>query len=279
MELWFTEKYSSGWGIALKVTRGIFSGKSKYQKIDILETQDFGKILIIDGATMITERDEFTYHEMLVHVPLFTHKNPEKVLVIGGGDGGAVREIARHNVVKEITLVEIDEDVIELCKRYFPTVSYAFSDSRVSVVIADGIKYLENCAPSTYDVILVDSTDPIGPAVGLFEKDFYQKCYKALKDDGILTVQSGSPYFQEDVIEKVFKAMQDIFPITRTYLTGVASYGGLWSFTLGSKLYDPIKGPSRKDHEVLSELRYYNEGLHVGAFQLPNYLLKRLGLD
>ncbi len=279
MELWFTEKYSSGWGISLKITRGVYSGRSRYQKIDILETLDFGKILVIDGATMLTEKDEFAYHEMLIHVPFFSHPNPEEILIIGGGDGGAVREICRHKCVKKIDLVEIDKQVIELCQKYFPSVAYALKDEKVNILIEDGIEYLKKCPPGKYDIIIVDSTDPIGPAVGLFQKEFYASCFNALKNDGILNVQSGSPYFQEELIEKVFYAMQEVFPISRTYLAGTPTYGGMWSFTLGSKLYDPIKGPQRRDEEVLNNLKYYNEGIHTGAFQLPNYLLKRLGLD
>ncbi len=279
MELWFMEKYSEGWGISLKIKKGICSVESKYQKIDIFETLDFGKLLVINGAIMLTEKDEFAYHEMLVHTPLFSHPNPKNILVIGGGDGGAVRELCRHKCVEKIDLVEIDEEVIDLCRRHFPSIAYAFEDKRVNILIEDGIEYMKNCNEKKYDIIIVDSTDPIGPAVGLFQREFYENCYKALKDDGIINVQSGSPYFQEELLEKVFHSMGEVFPITRTYLAGTPTYGGMWSFTTGSKLYDPLKGPMRKDKSVLSDLKYYNEKIHIGAFQLPNYLSRRLELD
>lgn len=168
MELWFTERYPQGWGITFKIDKALASVRSPYQRIDVLETVGHGKLLVIDGCVMFTEADEFVYHEMLTHVALFSHPDPKKVLIIGGGDGGAAREILRHPSVEKVVLVDIDEDVIKVSKQYFPTVACRLDDPKVQVLAEDGVKYLEQCEEGAFDIILVDSTDPVGPAVGLF---------------------------------------------------------------------------------------------------------------
>ena len=277
MELWFTEKYPQGWGITFKIDKALCSVRSPYQRIDVLETVGHGKLLVIDGCVMFTEADEFVYHEMLTHVPLFSHPNPQRVLIIGGGDGGAAREVVRHSCVKEVFLVDIDEDVIKVSKEYFPTVSCGLEDERVRVKAEDGVKFLERCEEESFDVILVDSTDPVGPAVGLFEKSFFEKCYRALSADGIMAAQSGSPYFQLELVGRVHRTVADVFPIVHTYVAGTPSYGGMWTFVIGSKGQDPSLGPVRKDDLVVSGLKYYNYKLHVGAFALPNYILQVIG--
>lgn len=271
-ELWFTEKYTENWGLTLRIERWLHSEESDFQSVDVLETAEFGKLLALDGAIMFTESDEFAYHEMLVHVPILTHPRPERVLVVGGGDGGTLRELSRHPEVKEMTQVEIDERVIQVSKRFFPTLAIGFEDPRVKLKFADGIKFVHESPPGEFDVILVDSTDPKGPSEGLFTEKFYASCEKALNEDGILTVQSGSPYFQLDLITRVYKAVSLFFPITRVYLSGVMAYGGLWSFTLGSKRYDPTNGPLRE----INELKYYTPRIHTAALQLPKYLEKAL---
>lgn len=274
MNFIFFEEYTKGWGAFFRIKEIKCHRESPYQKIEIFESMDHGKVMVIDGAVMFTEKDEFTYHEMIVHVPLFSHPNPERVLVIGGGDGGTVREILKHEVVKEVYLVEIDEMVIELSEKYFPQIAKDLRNPKTKILIQDGIKFLRECEENSFDVIIVDSTDPVGPAVGLFESDFYNSCYRVLKDDGILNVQSGSPYFQQDLISRVYRNISMIFPIARTYIAGVPMYGGLWSFTVGSKKYDPKIGPVREDPKIVANLKYYNFEIHKGAFALPNYLKK-----
>ncbi len=276
LDLWYMEKFSENWGLSFRIKRGLYSALSDYQRIDVLETEEFGKLLLLDAAIMLTERDEFSYHEMLVHVPLLTHPAPRKVLVIGGGDGGTLREITRHPEVEEVVQVEIDQEVIRVSREFFPQLAKGFDDPRVKIEVADGIKYMAQCPPHSYDVILVDSTDPKGPAEGLFTHQFYAHCHRALKEEGILTVQSGSPYFQQDLLARVHRAFRDLFPIARIYLSGVISYGGLWAFSLGSKKHDPIQGPIRDfPHKGL---RYYTPRVHQGAFILPKYLEELLGL-
>lgn len=272
MRFTFFEDYTEGWGAYFRIKKFLYTGQSQYQSIDVFESYDHGKILVLDGAVMLTERDEFAYHEMIVHVPLFSHPNPERVLVIGGGDGGTIREILKHKEVKEAILVEIDEEVIKISEEFFPELTASLKDPRCKVLIEDGIKFIKECKPESFDVIIVDSTDPIGPAVGLFESEFYHSCYRALKSDGILNVQSGSPYFQLELIKKVNTAIGSHFPIVRTYIAGVPMYGGLWSFTIGSKYYDPKAGPVKEDFDIIKDLKYYNYEVHKGAFAIPNYI-------
>ncbi len=276
LDLWYMEKFSENWGLSFRIKRGLYSALSDYQRIDVLETEEFGKLLLLDAAIMLTERDEFAYHEMLVHVPLLTHPSPRKVLVIGGGDGGTLREITRHPEVEEVIQVEIDQEVIRVSKEFFPQLATGFKDPRVKIEVADGIKYMAQCPPGSFDVILVDSTDPKGPAEGLFTPQFYANCHRALKEDGILTVQSGSPYFQQDLLARVHRAFRDLFPIAHIYLSGVISYGGLWAFSLGSKKYQPTQGPCRDFPQ--NGLKYYTPQIHKGAFILPKYLEELLDL-
>jgi len=276
LDLWYMEKFSENWGLSFRIKRGVYSALSDYQRIDVLETEEFGKLLLLDAAIMLTERDEFTYHEMLVHVPLLTHPSPKKILVIGGGDGGTLREITRHPEVEEVIQVEIDQEVIRVSKEFFPQLATGFEDPRVKIEVADGINYMAQCPPGTFDIILVDSTDPKGPAEGLFKHDFYANCHRALKEDGILTVQSGSPYFQQDLLASVHRDFKDLFPIAHIYLSGVIAYGGLWAFALGSKKFDPIQGPCREFSR--EDLKYYTPQIHKGAFILPKYLEELLDL-
>ena len=276
-ELWYTEPFDTGWRVAFRIRRTLFSGSSRYQQIDLFESESFGKILVLDGMTMLTERDECGYHEMLVHLPMFTHPEPKRVLIVGGGDGGTLREVLKHPCVEEAVQVEIDGEVIEVSKRFLPGLASAFEDSRARVVVGDGIEYVQSAPEASFDVILVDSTDPIGPAEGLFERGFYQECKRILREDGIITVQSGSPLFQPDVLRQVSALFKGLFPICRTYLSSVPAYGGPWSFTLGSLGPDPTQGPSRDVSSLSDGLRYYTPDLHQGALALPKYIEEMVG--
>ncbi len=276
LDLWYLEKFSENWGLSLRIKGSIYSAFSGLQRIDVLEAEEFGRLLLLDSAIMLTEKDEFTYHEMLVHVPLFTHLSPQKVLVIGGGDGSTLQEVTRHPQVEEVTHVEIDEEVIRVSKKFFPQLSSGFDDPRVSLKVTNGIRFVKECPPESYDIVLVDSTDPKGPAEGLFTAQFYSDCHKVLKEDGILTVQAGSPYFQQDLLAQVHRAFKELFPIVWVYLSGVVTYGGMWAFALGSKKHDPIRGPSRESKDI--PLKYYTSQIHKGAFILPKYIEELLGL-
>ena len=197
MELWFTEKHTENVKFSIQVDRQLFSSQSGFQRIDIFASEEFGRFLTLDGYMMLTEKDEFIYHEMIVHVPMSVHPCVRNVLVIGGGDGGTVRELARYGDIEHIDLVEIDEEVVTACRKYLRQTACGFDDDRVHVHYEDGLKFVRKYEDA-YDLILVDSTDPFGPGEGLFTKEFYGNCYKALKADGIMVNQHESPFYPND---------------------------------------------------------------------------------
>ena len=254
-----------------RIKKILYNERSDFQDILIAETYKFGKILLLDNAIMLTERFEFFYHEAISHPALFTHKNPKNVLIIGGGDGGTLREVLKHKEVENVDLVEIDKKVIESCKKYIKTVSKSFDDPKANVIIMDGIKYV-NETDRRYDIILVDSADPKGPAVVLFKKEFFKNCYKILNDDGIIVTQAESPVFYSDYFKKIYKMFLSIFKITMPYIANVPDYPqGIWAFMLGSKKYHPFKDFNK---EKISKIKtkYYNEKVHSAIFSLPNYV-------
>jgi spermidine synthase len=274
MEMWYTEKHSENVGITMKVTKTLFSGESEFQKLDIVETLEYGKMMLLDGLVMVTERDEFIYHDMIAHPALFTHPDPKKVLVIGGGDGGSIREIMKHPGVELAVLCEIDGLVIDKSIELLPSMACEIdgSNPRVKLHVDDGIAYIRE-HQNEFDVILIDSTDPIGPAVGLFEEDFYRVVHGALKADGIMVAQSESPFYHAEIQKKMYGNLRAVFPIVEMYQAFIPTYpSGLWSFAFASKKYHPVKdfdqdrAAARKFHT-----RYYNEDLHLGAFMLPTF--------
>ncbi|MCL0107731.1 polyamine aminopropyltransferase, partial [Peptococcaceae bacterium] len=215
--------------LSLQALDVLHTEKTEYQHLAIVDTMPFGRVLFLDGIIQTTVKDEFVYHEMITHPALNTHGNPKNVLVIGGGDGGAIREILKYPTVEKATLVEIDEKVVKYSKKYLPEISFALDDPKVEVRFEDGIKHVAG-HKGVYDVITVDSPDPIGPAVGLFARDFYQNVFEALTDDGIFVAQTESPWFNRDLIARVYKDISSIFPITRLMLAYIPSYpGGMWS--------------------------------------------------
>ncbi|KHF38774.1 polyamine aminopropyltransferase [Halalkalibacter okhensis] len=270
MELWYTEKQTEHFGITAKIKQTHHTEQTDFQKLDMIETEEFGNMLVLDGMVMTTEKDEFVYHEMVAHVPLFTHPNPKNVLVVGGGDGGVIREILKHPSVEKATLVEIDGKVIEYSKKYLPTIAGALNDPRVDVQVDDGFMHIAKSV-NEYDVIMVDSTEPVGPAVKLFEKGFYEGISKALKDDGIFVAQTDNPWFHSELITKVFKDVQEIFPITRLYTANIPTYpSGLWTFTIASKKHDPLEVEDSRFHDL--ETKYYTKELHKACFALPKFV-------
>ncbi len=258
----------------MKTTKTLFSGKSKYQQLDIVETLEFGRMMLLYGLVMVTECDEFIYHDMIVHPALFTHPKPKKVLVIGGGDGGSIREIMKHPEVKLAVLCEIDGLVIEKSIELLPSIAAEIdgSNPRVKLHIDDGLAYIRD-HQNEFDIILVDSTDPIGPAVGLFEKSFYQLVFSALKNDGIMIAQSESPFYHAEVQKAMYQNLHAVFPIVEMYQAFIPTYpSGFWSFAFASKKYHPITDFDH-DRAVKREFhtRYYNEDIHLGAFMLPTF--------
>jgi spermidine synthase len=273
MDFWFTETVNDSVGNTIKVKERIFSGRSDYQKVEILDTYQYGRTLILEGSVQLTEKDEFTYHEMISHVPLFTHPNPEHVLVIGGGDGGTIREVVKHPTVSRAKLVEIDPLVIEKSKQFLPFVSCELENPRVEVIIQDATQYVKS-HKGVFDVVLIDSTDPVGPAVGLYQKGFFVDVHKALKDDGIMVGQSESPFFDQDIVRELYAVLKPLFPIRKMYLAPVPSYpSGLWSFVFCSKKYDPILDNRCEDLAHLNlNTRYYDEAIHQASFTIPNFI-------
>lgn len=269
-ELWFTEKQTPHYGITMKVTKTYENERTPYQHLMMMETEEWGTMLTLDGMVMTTVRDEFVYHEMAVHPALVTHPSPEKVLVVGGGDGGVIREIMKHGSVKQAVLVDIDEKVIELSKKYLPSIASELDNPRVKVVVGDGFMHIAQ-HKEAYDVIIVDSTEPVGPATELFTKGFYQGIYDALKPDGIFVAQTDNPWFKGDLIRKVHRDVKEIFPIVRVYAANIPTYpSGLWTFTLGSKKHDPLETDIAKIPEL--DTKYYTPRLHAAAFVLPKFV-------
>ncbi len=255
---------------AYAIKEVLYYKKSKYQEILVVDTEDFGKLLILDGVVQLDERFEFTYHEFLAHVPLFAHQNPRSVLIIGGGDGGTLREVLKHKCVERVVLVDIDEEVIKVSKRFFPTLSSGFSDSRVIVLNEDGYEFVKKCE-AEFDVVIVDSTDPVGFAHALITEDFFRYVFRALKEDGIYVGQTESLYYHLELLKKVQKSLREVFPITDLYAWVVPIYAGYWwSFSVGSKKFNPREVKRKVDVNT----KFYSEELHKHCFLPKNFYKK-----
>lgn len=282
MELWFTEEHSENVRFSIRVDRQLYSAQSPYQRIDIMESNEFGRFFTLDGFMMLTEKDEFIYHEMIVHVPMAANPGIKKVLVIGGGDGGAVRELARYKTVEKIDMVEIDRMVVDACREYLPQTACRLDDPRVTLYYEDGLRFVR-AKENEYDLIIVDSTDPFGPGEGLFTKEFYGNCCKALTENGILVNQHESPYYEKDAkaMKRAHRRIEEFFPVCRVYQAHIPTYpSGHWLFGFASKKFDPLQFDGAAWNSLGLETRYYNTELHRGCFALPNYvraLLKEAG--
>jgi len=273
-EIWIEEKLeiNKGRTLKIKITKSLEKVKSKFQEIEVVDSDAFGKILLINGIIMVTESDEFCYHEMIAHVPLCVHPKAQKVLVIGGGDGGTVREILKHDNIKEIEICEIDEKVIEVSKKHFPYLANSFDDPKVKICCEDGNKFIKD-HKDEYDIIIVDSSDPIGPAEVLFRKEFYEAMYQALKDDGIVVTQAESFFYHRKIIKSLFSFIKKIYPISEYYYTLVPTYpSGVIGFMFCSKKYHPINDFNETEALKLTDLKYYNRDVHKASFALPNFV-------
>lgn len=281
MELWYTEEHTPSTRFSIKVKKQLFSEKSPFQQIDVFDSEEFGRFFTLDGLMMLTEKDEFIYHDMIVHVPMATNPNIKRVLVIGGGDGGTVRELTRYKTIEKIDMVDIDELVVKTCMKLLPFTACELDDPRVTLYFEDGLKFVRT-VEEKYDLIIVDSTDPFGPGEGLFTKEFYGNCFKALGDDGILVNQHENPYYESysAAMKRAHQRIEDFFPICRVYQAHIPTYpSGHWLFGFASKKYDPVKDLDADAWNALGiETKYYNTGIHVGSFMLPNYVKKALEL-
>lgn len=276
--IWFTER-NENIALSLKHSERLFNYKSKFQKIEIYQTEAFGRILVLDGNIVCAEEDEYVYHEMIAHVPVFAHHEAKRILVIGGGDGGTVRELLRHESIEQIDLVEIDEYVIKAAKEFLPELASSLDKKRVNVKIADGVEFVKSCQPETYDIVIVDSDDPVGPGEGLFTEKFYKGIYQILKADGIMITQSESPRFNQQIFKDVFQIYSKIFgkKNVHCYLMYLPSFpSGMWSFSFSSKgKVDPTLGLQKTRIENfcnLNALKYYSFDMHNSSFVLPRFV-------
>ncbi len=282
MAFQYNEYYNGTTGLTVGVNRVLFSEKSPYQMVEVYDTDTWGNLMTIDGMVMLSEKDEFVYHEMMIHVGLFAHPDPKRVLIIGGGDGGSAREVLRHPGVKHVDMVEIDEVVVRASKQFLPDVG-DFDNPKLNVLYEDGIAFVKNVT-EPYDVIVIDGSDPVGPAEGLFKKDFYDACYNALTDNGILTAQTESPWVPSyhESISGLFSILDEVFAVSKMYLAYIPLYPtGMWSMAYASKGIDPLS------EEVLTrveqglptlnvKMQYYNKEVHRGAFAIPNFVKELL---
>jgi spermidine synthase len=273
LDLWFQDsvEFDHGCRLSIRIKDVLCRYRSKLQEIAILETEHLGKIFVLDGITMLTEFDEFAYHEMIAHVPMLTHPRPESILIIGGGDGGTLREILKHREVKKVDICEIDPEVVKTCRKFLPNLASCFDDSRAQLFYEDGARFVKEHA-GAYDLIIVDSTDPIGPGQILFQRQFYEDMRKALTDNGIAVTQCESIYLHKEVIRGVFSFAQDLFPHVRYYYTLTPTYpSGTIGFLFCSLKYDPLKDISEKKAARLTNLKYYTPEVHKSAFCLPRF--------
>ncbi len=276
--LWYFEYYTGrNVGLFMKINKVLHTEISDIQRIDIFENPDLGIVFALDGITMMSEKDEFTYHEMLVQVPMFLHPNPKRVLVIGGGDGGSVREVLKHDSVEEVVLCEIDPKVIEAAKKYLP-LSRVKDDPRLKIVNENGAEYVKKFK-NELDVIIVDSTDPTAGEGGhLFTEEFYKACHDALKEDGVFSAETEDPFYDFSWLKLSYKRISKVFPIAKVYMGFVPLYpSGMWTYTFASKKIDPIADFNpEKVRNFNKPLKYYNEEIHKASFALPNFVKEAL---
>lgn len=278
MDLWFSEPHTPDVKMSIRVDKQLHTEQSEFQRIDVFESKEFGRFLTLDGLMMLTEKDEFIYHEMITHVAMASNPEIKNVLVIGAGDGGTVRELTRYETVENIDMVEIDERVVEVSREFLQQTACKLDDPRVNIFYDDGLRFVrskENC----YDLIIVDSTDPFGPGEGLFTSEFYGNCFNALTEKGILVNQHESPYYPDDAkaMQRAHKRIREFFDVCRVYQAHIPTYpSGHWLFGFASKAVDPIAADIEKWNDLGIKTRYYNTDLHKGCFAIPNYVKELL---
>jgi len=278
MELWFTEMHTPNVKMSIRVDKQLYTEDSEFQRIDVFQSEEFGRFLTLDGIMMLTEKDEFIYHEMITHVAMASNPDVKKVLVIGAGDGGTIRELTRYKTIERIDMVEIDERVVAVCREYLRKTACRLDDSRVHIYYEDGLKYVRR-KENEYDLIIVDSTDPFGPGEGLFTSEFYGNCFNALTKNGILVNQHESPYYSDDAraMQRAHRRIKEFFPVCKVYQAHIPTYpSGHWLFGYASKTIDPLKADTDKWNDLGLETRYYNTDLHKGCFMIPNYVKELL---
>ena len=277
MSRWRVEQLHADFQLGLKADKVLYDSETEHQRLVVFENETFGRVLTLDSVVQTTEKDEFIYHEMLAHLPIFAHGAARKVLIVGGGDGGMLEEVLKHEGVEKVTQVEIDAGVIDFSKRYLPTICKdAYDDPRLDLVIADGADFVANCT-ERYDIAIVDSTDPVGPGEVLFTDTFYGKAKNCLAPGGIFVTQNGVPFLQGEELTNTLCAFKALFTDAACYMATVPTYaGGPMAFGWGSD--DPAKRQvdlatlDGRYRDAGIETRYYNPAVHLGAFALPNYI-------
>ena len=275
MGFWFEEYHTANTKFGIRVGEQLYHGESEYQKIDVFDSPEFGRVLTSNGSVIFTDQEEFVYDEMVVHVPMAVHPNVKRVLVLGGGDGGVARELAHYNEIEIIDVVEPDKMFVDVSRKFFPNNAVGLDDVRVRIHYEDGLRFLRKCSDQ-YDLIINDATDPLGHEAGLFTKEFYGNCFKALHEDGIMVYQHGSPFFDEDEesCRSMHRKAYRSFPINRVYQAHIPTCAaGYWLFGFASKKYHPLKDfdAERWDAREIKTW-YYTTHLHRGAFMLPKYV-------
>ncbi|HOJ10167.1 MAG TPA: polyamine aminopropyltransferase [Clostridiales bacterium] len=281
IDLWYSEYHTDDVRFSIKVTQHIYTEQTRFQRIDFFRSETFGTFFTLDGLMMVTQKDEFAYHDMICHPAFATNPDIKNVLIIGGGDGGTAREVSRYTTVERIDMVEIDERVVRLCQKYLPQTSCVIEkDKRINLYFEDGVEFVRNAADGAYDLILVDSTDPVGPGEGLFSAEFYRNCYRILSTEGILVNQHESPYYKTYAHEmkRSHDKLASTFPISKVYEFYMPTYpSGHWLFGFASKLLDPINDFKPEAWEKLNlKTKYYNTELHTGSFALPTFVKELL---
>ena len=279
-DLWFSEYHTPDVRFSVRVSAQLHQEQSEYQRISVYLSPEFGRFLALDGVLMLTERDEFIYHEMITHVPMAVNPGIRSVLVFGAADGGVARELCKYDTIEKIDIVEIDRRVVEVSKQFMPHTATSFADPRVSLHYSDGLKYIRHNS-ETYDLVIVDSNDPSGPGEVLFTKEFYGGCHSALTEHGILVSQYDDPFYREDrnLLRRAHARCGSVFPINRVYQAHIPTYpSGHWLFGFGSNTFHPVDSLNAERWNALNiPTRYYNTRLHLGAFALPNYVEEALG--
>lgn len=278
MELWFSEMHTENVKMSIRIDKQLHTEQSDFQRIDVFSSPEFGRFLTLDGIMMLTEKDEFIYHEMITHVPMAADPDIKNVLVIGAGDGGTIRELTRYESIEHIDMVEIDERVVEVSKEFLTQTACRLDDQRVSIHYDDGLRFVRH-KENEYDLIIVDSTDPFGPGEGLFTSEFYGNCFNALTEKGILVNQHESPYYADDAkaMQRAHKRIRELFPVCAVYQAHIPTYpSGHWLFGFASKGIDPLAFDAERWNSLGIKTKYYNTELHKGSFAIPNYVKELL---
>jgi spermidine synthase len=281
-ENWFVEVApEAGFAQALKIRGKLHEEQTPYQKLEIFETEDWGNLMTLDGLVMLTARDNFVYHEMMSHPPLMTHPDPRRVAIVGGGDCGTLREVLRHQDIEKVFQIEIDEAVTRAAEKYFPELTEANDDPRADLLFCDAIEWMNQREPNSLDVIIVDSTDPVGPAVELFQNAFYADCLRALGEIGVLVQQSESPLLHMDILKAMRAEMKSAgFEQLRTYQFCQPTYpSGWWSATLAGVGVNLVDFRERDANELPFDGRYYSADMHRGSMAMPPFVEKAFAED